>query len=162
MNFGMKGNLALTDVIRLNGDQLVTYLHPSISVDDALGKFSANNHSRMDMRLDIISFGFHAWGGYNTFNIGVRANAGFNAPYELFEFTKNLTNKNYEITDVSSTASAWGEIALGHSRQVADAWRVGGKLKFLIGGANASVRLKNATLNLTAPDKWVLSADARR
>ena len=160
MNFGMKGNLALTDVIRLNGDQLVTYLHPSISVDDALGKFSANNHSRMDMRLDIISFGFHAWGGYNTFNIGVRANAGFNAPYELFEFTKNLTNKNYEITDVSSTASAWGEIALGHSRQVANAWRVGGKLKFLIGGANASVRLKNATLNLTAPDKWVLSADA--
>ena len=35
MNFGMKGNLALTDFIRLNGAQLVTYLHPSIPVDDA-------------------------------------------------------------------------------------------------------------------------------
>lgn len=161
LNFGMTGNLALTDVLKFNGNQLTTFLNPNIPVDEALSGFSSNNFSQMDLRMEIMSVGFHAWGGYNTINLGVRTNAGFNAPYELFDFAKNLTNKDYNISDMSTVVTSWVELGLGHSRQVADAWRVGGKLKVLIGGGRASVRLKNASLNLKAPDKWVLTADAQ-
>ncbi|MBR4161126.1 MAG: hypothetical protein IKT87_05560 [Bacteroidaceae bacterium] len=161
-NVGMTGNLSLTDFLKFDPKgQLTTFMNPSISVKDALSGFSANNNLNMDMRMEILSFGFHAWGGYNTFSLGMRANSGINAPYELFEFAKNLTNKDYDISDVSSTASVWSEIGLGHSRKVADAWRVGGKVKFLVGGARTKVQLKNAHLNLTGTDQWILSANAQ-
>lgn len=160
INIGLTGNLALTDFLKFNGNQLTTFMNPNIPVGEALSGFAPNNNLNMDMRMEILSFGFHAWGGYNTFSLGVRSNAGMNAPYEIFEFAKNLTNKNYDISDVSAVASSWVEIGLGHSRKVADAWRVGGKFKFLVAGARSKVHLKNAHLDLTGVDQWTLSADA--
>jgi hypothetical protein len=160
MNFGMTGNLALTDVLKFNGDQLTTYLNPNIPMDEALSGFSANNKTAVDMRMDILGFGFHAWGGFNTFNISLRSNVGFAAPYGLFEATKEMTNKDYDLSGIGLSATTWAEIGLGHSRKVADAWRVGGKLKFLLAGARAMMNVSKAQLNLKAPDKWTLVADA--
>lgn len=161
VNMGMSGNLAATDVLKFNGNQLTTFLHPDIPVAEALKGFSANNHTRMDVNLDIIGFGFHAWGGFNTFNISMRSNVGFNAPYEVFEAAKSLTNKDYDLSGLRMDASAWAEIGFGHSRQVNDAWRVGGKLKVLLGGGRAKLNMERASLNLSAPDRWVLTADAQ-
>ncbi len=161
VNMGLNGNLAMTDVLKFNGNQLTTFLNPNIPVGEALSGFSGNNYTRMDMNLDILGFGFHAWGGFNTFHIAMRSNVGFNAPYELFEATKTLTNKDYDISDVRMDAMAWAEVGFGHSRQVTDAWRVGGKLKVLLGVGRAKMHLKNAHLDLSAPDKWTLTADAQ-
>ncbi len=161
INMGMTGNLAMTDVLKLNGNKLTTYLNPNISVAEALEGFSTDNYTRMDMNLDILGFGFHAWGGFNTFNVSMRTNVGFNAPYELFEATKTLTNKDYDISGIKMDMSSWVEVGFGHSRKVADAWRVGGKLKVLLGGGRAKLNVDNAHLNLVAPDKWILTADAQ-
>ena len=160
VNVGLNGNLSLTDVLKFNNGGLTTYLNPNIAVKEALSGFSSTNHTNVNLRLDIVSFGFHAWGGYNTFNISARTNVGFTAPYELFEATKTLTNKDYDISGIGLNATAWAEIGFGHSRNVTDAWRVGGKFKILLGGAHALVNVKNAHLNLTAPDKWVIEANA--
>ena len=45
LNMGLKGNLNLKDVLfkNPNGNGLVTYLHPSLSVGEALSGFNANN-----------------------------------------------------------------------------------------------------------------------
>lgn len=161
LNVGMSGNLALTDVLKLHNGRLTTYLNPDIPVAEALSGFSANNHTGMNLNMDILGFGFHAWGGFNTFHIGMRSNIGFNAPYELFEATKSLTNKDYDLSGLRMDATAWAEIGFGHSRQVTDAWRVGGKLKVLLGGGRAKLNMQNAHLNLAAPDRWVLTADAQ-
>lgn len=160
-NFGMTGNLALTDVLMFNGNQLTTYMNPNIPISEALSGFSDKNYTSMDLRTDIISFGFHAWGGFNTFNLSMRTNVGFNAPYELFEATKELTNKNYDISGISMDATAWAEIGFGHSRKVTDAWRVGGKLKVLLAGGRAVLNVNKAQLNLKSPDKWTLVAEAQ-
>lgn len=160
VNIGLSGNLALTDVLKFNNGQLTTFLNPNISATDALSGFSSSNHTHSDVRVDLIGFGFHKWGGFNTFNISARTNVGFNAPYELFEALKTLTNKDYDISDISATSTAWVEIGFGHSRKVTDAWRVGGKLKVLLGGGRAMLNVKNAHLNLQAPDRWILNADA--
>lgn len=160
LNVGLNGNLSLTDILKLNNGSLTTYLNPNISVKDALSGFSSTNHTNANLRLDIISFGFHAWGGYNTFNISARTNVGFTAPYELFEATKNLTNKDYNISGIGMNTTAWAEIGFGHSRKVTDAWRVGGKLKVLLGAGHAVLNVKNAHLNLEAPDKWIIEAEA--
>lgn len=162
INMGMSGNLAATDVLKFNNEgRLTTFLHPDISVAEALSGFSSTNHTRMDMNMDILGFGFHAWGGFNTFNVSMRSNLGFSAPYELFEAAKSLTNKDYDLSGLRMDASAWAEIGFGHSRQVNDAWRVGGKLKVLLGGGHVKVNMENAALKLAALDKWILTADAQ-
>jgi hypothetical protein len=61
-NLGMTGNLSLTDVLKFNGNQLTTFLNPNIPVKEALNGFTANNHTGVDMRMDILGFGFHAFG----------------------------------------------------------------------------------------------------
>lgn len=160
INIGMAGNLSLTDVLKFNGDQLTTYLNPNIPMDEALSGFSSKNYTSVDMRMDLLGFGFHAWGGFNTFNVSMRTSVGVNVPYGLFEATKELTNKDYDLSGISMDATAWAEFGLGHSRKVADAWRVGGKLKALLGGGRAMLNVGNAHLKLSAPDKWTLIADA--
>lgn len=161
INMGMTGNLSLTDVLKFNGDQLTTYMNPNIPMEEALSGFSSSNFTHMNMRMDLLGFGFHAWGGFNTFNVSMRTNVAFNAPYGLFEATKELANKDYDLSGIGLDATAWAEIGFGHSRKVTDAWRVGGKLKVLLAGGRAMLNVDNAHLNLKSPEKWTLTTDAR-
>lgn len=162
MNLGTKGNLNLKDVLykNPNGSGLVTYLHPSIDSDKALSAFSSRNKLIMDTRYDLVSVGFHAFKGYNTISLGLRVNAGVNIPYELFEVTKKLTNKDYNISSAGATARSWVELALGHSHQINEAWRIGGKLKFLVGAGYANVKLSGVDLNLSDENQWTATANA--
>lgn len=164
INIGVKGSLNTTDVLFKNpdpnGKALVTYLHPSISYEDALKGFDKNNKTLMDMRLDLINVGFHAFKGYNTINVGLRTNFGVNVPYELFDLTKQLTNKDYNISNFGITASAWAEVGLGHSHQVSKAIRIGVKAKALVGAGYADLKMDNLSLNLSGIDKWTATANA--
>ena len=162
MNLGLKGNLNLKDVLfqNPNGNGLVTYLHPSLSTSEALKGFSANNKLLTDLRWDLFSFGFHAFKGYNTVTMGVRANVGMNLPYEIFDLTKNLTNKDYNVSDLGATASAWTEVALGHSHNVAKGVRIGVKAKVMLGVGYADLKMNNLDLNLTNTDRWTAMANA--
>lgn len=161
-NIGLKGNLAVKDIFlkNPNGNGLVTFLHPDISYGKAMDGFSKNNKMLMDLRYDIISFGFHAFHGYNTFNIGLRSNLGMNLPKEMFSLVKKLENRDYNFSNMGMQADAWVEVALGHSRQVNEAWRVGGKAKILVGGGYACLKMDNLDMNLESPDRWTLSTDA--
>lgn len=162
LNVGVKGNLNLKDVLlkNPNGSGLVTFMHPDISSSEAMKGFNNNNRMLSDLRFDLINVGFHAFKGYNTINVGIRSNEGFNAPYELFDVMKNLSNKDYDISDFGATAMAWGEIGLGHSHQINKSIRVGGKFKILIGGAYAKLKMDNLSLNLQDPNQWTAVANA--
>lgn len=162
LNMGLKGNLNLKDVLfkNPNGNGLVTYLHPSLSVGEALSGFNANNKLLTDLRWDLLSFGFHAFKGYNTVNVGIRANVGMNMPYEIFELTKNLTNKDYNVSNLGATASAWTEIALGHSHNIIPGVRIGIKAKAMLGVGYADIKMDNLDLNLTGTDRWTAMANA--
>lgn len=161
-NIGLKGNLNLKDVLfkNPNGNGLVTYLHPSISTSEALKGFNANNKLLSDFRWDLLSFGFHAFKGYNTVTVGLRANVGMNLPYEIFNLTKNLTNKDYNVSDLGATASAWSELALGHSHDIRPGVRIGVKARMMLGIGYADLKMNNLDLNLTGVDRWTAMADA--
>lgn len=157
----MLGSLNTTDVLRKLPDGTVTtYLNPNITVKDALDRFNKNNKFVQDLNLNLLSFGFHAWGGYNTFGLKLRERMGVNVPYEFFELTKNLQNKNYNVSSFGATAQAFAEIALGHSREVYDGVRAGAKVKVLVGAARFDAHMDNLSLNLSGTDKWTATADA--
>lgn len=162
LNIGLKGNLSMDDIFlkNPNGKGLATYLHPDISYGQAMDGFSDNNKMLMDLRMDIISAGFHAFKGYNTVTLALRTNIGFNLPYELFSLTKKLENRDYAFNGLGATGMVWAELGLGHSHQVNDAWRVGAKAKILVGGGYFKFHLDNFGMNLESPDQWTLSTKA--
>ncbi len=164
INVAARGNLALKDVIfknpDSNGKKVVTYMHPSISYEQAMKGIGKTNKILSDERLEIVSVGFHAFKGYNNITLGIRTNAGANIPWEFFDMTKRLSNQNYQINDLGATAMAYAELALGHSHQINEAWRIGGKAKILVGGAYAKMKMENLNLELQDPNQWRAMAKA--
>lgn len=164
----LSGNFGYQDVIMHNpmypsqsGKKMTTFMNPYISANDALSGFSkGNNRITGDIGLTILSAGFKAFGGYNTFEINSKSTVGLSLPYGLFEFAKNIGNKTYDIGDINAHAQSYAEIALGHSRQINEKLRVGAKVKVLVGLARADVRMKNIKADLAGEDKWSISGEA--
>lgn len=164
VNLALRGNLGLNDIFFKNpdptGKSLVTYLHPSLSREEALKGFSANNKLLSDFRFDVFSAGFHSKHAFQTLTIGIRANLGVNVPGELFELTRELTNRDYNFSNFGATAHVWGEVGWGYSRNLLRFIRVGGKLKVLVGGAYGQIMMDKLALDLSAEDKWTVTANA--
>lgn len=161
LGVGVQGNVALTDFIKKGPDgSLMTFLHPSMQ--NMPMDLPANCRTTMDMRLQVLGAGFHAWGGYNTIGISVRATGGEYTPGRLFSFLREMTACDYTIGDIGARVQAYSEIALGHSHKIGDNLRVGGKVKVLIGGAYADATLPNVTANLNGNEhKWSLKYDGK-
>ena len=162
-NIALRGNLNLKDVLYTNpnGKGLVTYLHPSISVDEAMSHFSSDNKLISDFRYDLFSVGFHALKGYNTIGLGLRTNGGVNIPYGLLDLTKNLQNKDYSISDLGVSAQSYAELSYGYSTNVTPYLRIGGKAKVLFGLAYAKAKMDDLTLNLKDENQWTATAHVR-
>lgn len=161
LNIGMEGNLHLKNVIYNVDGRTTTFLNPNVSVQEALSGFSDVNKLGLNMGMTLLSGGFKAWGGYNTVAVNVKTTANVGIPYSLFSLLKEgVANTTYDISDFNVRANAYAEIALGHSRQITPEWRVGGTLKFLLGGGNVDARFNNAQLTLGEND-WSIQADAQ-
>lgn len=161
MNVGLNGNVGVSDIFFPQPDgRLGTFLHPSVSYDEAMKGLKTNNRLKQSLRMDLISFGFHAFHGYNTFTLGLREDLNFRTPKSLFSMLKKLENQSYNIGNTNVSADAFVEVALGHSHDVTEAVRVGGKLKILLGAGYADVNLDKLNMDLTGEDKWTVTADA--
>lgn len=162
LNAGLRGNLHLTDILHKNpnGNGLTTYLNPNISYADAMKGFSTRNTLMSDLRFDLVSVGFHTKNAFHTIGIGIRSTEGADIPYTFFDVTKQLENKNYSISDLNVQMMAWAELSYGYSRNINEAWRIGGKAKILLGGAYASMKMDQLNLDLTGVDKWTVTAHA--
>lgn len=161
MNLTSHGNFGLENVFFTNSaGKLATYLHPDIQWSDVEKGLKQNNKIREDIGIQILGGGFKAWGGYNTVALNARTFVGLNVPYELFDMTKNLQNQNYSVGNLDARAQAWAELAFGHSRNIDDHWRVGGKLKILFGSGQFDAALKDLQLNIADPGHWTASGNA--
>ena len=160
MNFGMSGNLGINDVMFRRGDKLVLFTNPQVDANEFLSGISDKNKLNSNIRFNIMGAGFKAWGGYNTVGINLRVNANMVIPKSLLELAKNgLTNQTYDVGDLGAHADSYVEIALGHSRKINEKWRVGGKLKFLVGAGSIDADVSNATLTL-GQDGYTAQVDA--
>ncbi|MBR1414263.1 MAG: hypothetical protein IJ570_00155 [Prevotella sp.] len=161
MNIRMQGNFGLGDVLFKNpttGKYDYTFMHPDVSVSDALAGFNkGDNKISGDIGLTILSAGFKAFGGYNIIELRERTSIGAILPYDLFEFAKDLRNKSYEFDHIGLNAISFAELALGHSHQVNDDLRIGAKLKVLMGVGRADLKIDGMTANLSG-DKWVINS----
>lgn len=159
VNVGMNGTLHVSDVLYNIDGHTTTFLNPGISTDEVMKNISDKNRIGTDIKLNILSAGFKAMGGYNTISINARANVGVNVPGSVFSLLKEgVANKTYDITNLGARATAYGELALGHSHQLSKKVRIGATMKFLFGGGYLDAKLNRAQLDL-GTDDWTITSN---
>ncbi len=160
LNFSMSGNLGIRDVMFHKNGNLMLFTNPQVDAKEFLNGIPGKSKINESNRINIMGAGFKAWGGYNTIGINIRTNVNVAVPKSLFELAKNgLTNQTYDIGGYGAHADGYAEVALGHSRKINDHWRVGGKVKFLVGAGRIDANVNDATLTL-GPDGYVAQVDA--
>lgn len=166
INAEAHGNFGYEDIVRDNplyptesSKKKTSFMNPYLS--DPLKGFNKSwNRVGADANITLLSGGFKAWGGYNTVEINAKSSSNVKLPYELFRFAVDAGNDTYNIGDLYVNSQNYVEIALGHSRNINRQWRVGAKVKLLLGIADADVKMKDVTANLTG-DSWTLHGDAQ-
>ena len=158
------GNNSLTasDVIFNQNGQTVTALYPDADRNKLMKQFRKATLLDEDMTLDLVSFGFrHKEKGYVHISIMERIETGVALPKTMFDFIlnggmQNLDGVNsYNLKQLGMQLNAYMEIAGGYSYKLNDQWTIGGKLKFLLGNANLTIRNKSLTLDASA-QAWYL------
>lgn len=156
---GVNSNLGLGTFLYPRDNSLVTFLHESVPANEFLGKLSANNTIELDLGIDLISFGFWAWGGQNTFNLALKSNTGAYLPREIFEFLKTGQEATgvtrYDMSNITATTSNYLELALGHARDITDKLSAGAKIKVLIGAAHAEARIDRMDISMSQ-NEWTI------
>lgn len=129
MNFGVKDFI----YTKPNGG-LTTFMNGDV-VSTSKFANSLKDQQKLNLNFDmsILSVGFNAWNGYNTIDLGMHARAGAVLSKDLFLFMKNISDSRYDLGDIKANGMGWADLALGHSHQINENLRVGGKMKFLFG-----------------------------
>lgn len=160
-NFGLNGSLSLTDVLYNVDGRTVTFLNPGVSAAEVMGNIGDVNRLDINTRINILSGGFKAFGGYNTVSLGARVNVGLKVPGSMFSLLKEgIANKEYEIGNLKGHGMAFAELGFGHSRDIKQVpgLRVGANVKFLFGAGNFNLDMRSANLSLGADD-WAITTD---
>ncbi len=160
LNFGLRGSLNVEDFVFNRNGKTVSFLHPDVDKGEFLGNIEDENELNFNTKIQLLSVGFKGFGGYNTIGVNVRADLRTMLPKSLFVFAKEgIANKNYDISKFGIHSTSYAEIALGHSRDISDKWRIGANLKFLFGLANIDAEFNKASFNL-GKDNWVATTNA--
>lgn len=163
LNVAVRGDLHLKDVIYKLDGQTVLFTNPGIPAATVMDNIGDKNRIGSDIKINILSGGWKAWGGYNTVSINARASVNASVPSSFFSLAKEgVANRSYDISHLGAKAMGYGEVALGHSRDIKQlpGLRVGASMKFLVGIAALDARFHEAQLTL-GNDAWtgVTNAD---
>lgn len=167
IDVNMMGNFGYEQVVRKNplypdrSDKKVTsFMNPYLN-NNLKGFSSGDNKINGQLKETVMSVGFKKWGGYNTIELNVRGSVNLCVPYKLFQFAAEAENQAYDVGDVNMSGQLFAELSAGHSRQVNDKLRVGGKAKVLVGMADINVKMEDVMINLSEADKWAVTAKAQ-
>lgn len=149
INVGLRSNIGVKDVLFKRNGKTTTFLNPYVSSGEFLSNINEKNRTAIDLKVQLLGFGFKGFKGYNHFGINVRSNVSTIIPRSLFELAKEgVKNKTYDISDFKAHADAYTEISLGHSHKINNHLDIGATLKVLLGGANVDADFNIAQLIL--------------
>ena len=124
----------------------------------------------MDMHTNILGFGFRIKeNSYFHFNVSERISAGMNVSSSIFGLNTITDGVVLDSVSLNLNALAYTEFAIGFSHNITRKWSVGGKIKVLVGQADAAVNFDNlafttsldslrmtgnGTMRMAAPLNW--------
>ena len=162
------GNNALvfSDVFYGRGDETVYFLHPDeeAGIDNFLKSLRKNTRLFSDVGISLITFGFRANKSYYTFDATTRFASQLIVPKAIpAVFFKGVEDEDgetvFSLRDLSFSATAYTQFALGYSYDFDEQWNFGGKLKFLLGHANMDADFGDLSLTISK-ERWLLQGNS--
>ncbi len=145
-------SVSLKDVVYNVGGRTITFLDPQGDKNLFYNTLKPNTVVRTDLQTNLISFGFRHESDYWTFTMTEKLLGTINLPKDLFRISlfgaQNILNNSFDATGLQGDISAYTESAVGYATQLDKKWRVGGKLKLLVGSANVSNHNNLVKLNI--------------
>jgi len=111
-------------------------------VPSLLGSLSLQNNFGVEASLDLLSFGFRVGETNNFFHVALGVEAYANALFTknslrfLLSGPGNFVGQRDVLSGNFMNMSLYGFLSVGHSREINDRWRVGGRVKLLSGVQN--------------------------
>ena len=139
-----------------NNGELVTFLDPSVSLDDVMKGVKNMNPINVNADLGILSFGFNTKKSFHTIDLSVKADARMNVPGALFSWAKESV-ETLDMSKLALNADARLELSYGYSRAILKNARFGFRIKLLAGLAKAQYQMDNLQL-AAAQDKWTVQS----
>lgn len=159
---GVEGNVAVSDFIYpLENGRVGLFLHPNIPDRTFLENLPQNVITNIDVNTNILGVGFWAGKSYHTIDLSASVNASANLPDDMFRFIKVGAadgNSTYDFTNLGMKANSRLELAYGYSRSIGDNFRIGVRLKMLVGVAVMETYMDKMTLSM-GKNKWTASAN---
>ena len=154
-------NLSAMTFLYPTGSGVVSFLSDAVSSEQFLKKIHRHNTEQVDLRMDLINFGFWtASGQFHTFSLNLRVAESIAVPYDVFRFLKDgsTDDNHYDLSGLGLRARAYSELAYGISFPVTEGIRVGGKVKALVGLAYADARFDRFDVTLSG-ERWSVSTE---
>jgi len=157
-NLETQSNLGVSTFLYPVDGQLTTFMNPSVSADEFLGKLDSKNSLNLSNRISLFSLGIRSRKSFFSFDSSLKTSTNINLPYGLFDFMKNAGKfQHYEINDLSAKINSRMEFALGYGRQISDRLSVGARVKLLVGIANIEASIDRMDIQMTE-DKWSIQS----
>ena len=142
---------------------VVTFLDDRVSSAEFLSKIHRHNLENVNLRMDLLNFGF--WtktGQFHTFSLNLRAAQGLTVPYDVFRFLKDGSSDgtDYSLAGLGLRTRTYAEAAYGISFPVTDALRIGGKVKALVGLLYGDARFDRLDVTLSG-EKWSVVSEGK-
>lgn len=165
--FGFWNNsLTLKDLVYNNNKgESIFFFHPDGDKDKFYNQLRQNTLINLNTQINLLSFGFRTGLSYWTFGASLKTEGNVSIPKGLMNLalygTKEMDKMNdFDLSSLGVNISAYGEFALGYSREINKQWTVGGKLKFLYGIANLTMDNKDVQLS-AGIDRWDIMAEGK-
>ena len=159
---GLNSNLEIPAFYYPKNGELVTFLHPSVSVSDFDKALAKDLTAYADISTTLLGFGFYTGKkSYWTFDLDWCLNMDGALPRDLFMFLKKgtgVSGQSFNVGSYSQDIYANLQASVGYSRDIFKGLRVGAKARLIAPVAYASIDMGNITLK-TASDKWELAMD---
>ena len=154
IHVGANSNLGLSSFLfpmTIDGQKkLVTGLHPYLEPDVFLDGLDDENNIDIDASLNILSFGRAKNGSLFTFEVNLKSEFNTSIPKDAFALLKlgGTRDDRYLIKDIAFNTTNYLEAVAGYSNKLNDHWRLGGRLHFIAGVADASVNVPEADVDV--------------
>lgn len=164
LGIGLESGLALSTFLYPTSDgKMMTFLDDRVSNETFLNKLNNRNLLNANANISLIAFGFRTGKSYHTLDLSAKANINANLPKDLFAFIKTGTENGATSWDISNAgihADTYLELAYGFSRSIGESFRIGGRLKFLMGYAMADVNIDKLHLKMS-DELWSATAHGK-
>ncbi len=156
-------NLTFNDLIYTQNGIATTAFHSKKSINKFYNSLHPTTDIKLNLGLNLLSFGFRVKQHYFTFDVGLNADTYVYLPKDMFKLalygTPNANGVNsYDLSSLGIEASLYSRIGFGYMNKINDQWQIGFKVKALMGYANIDTRINSLQLDASR-HAWNLKTD---